>query len=737
MSRLFYKEAVGLYDWEKALPLGNGKIGAMVFGQVEKERIQLNEDSVWYGGPIDRINPSAKENLPKIRELIINKNYAEAEDLMRYAFTGTPESARPYQTLGDLHINFTHDEGDVENYERSLDLDHAISNISYEIAGVQYKREIFISKPKNAIVIKLSASEEAKINFEAKISRGVLYDYSRQVGDNGVVMGGKLGADGSDYTLMMKGSTSGGSLEVIGENLIVKDADEAYLYLSAGTTFRHENLLEDIEAFVDEAMTADYDALKEEHVEDYKTLYDRVKFVLDVDNKFEEIPTNVRLANYKEDDSDINLAKILFDFGRYLMIASSREGSLPTTLQGIWNPYMEAPWGSKYTININTEMNYWPAEVTNLSESHMPLFEHLKTMAVRGQKTATEMYGARGWVCHHNTDIWGDTVVQEYWVPGSYWPLGGAWLSTHIWTHYEYTLDKEFLAEMFPILRGAAEFFLDYLVEIDGELKTIPSVSPENTFISDGKTAANDIAVTMDNQILRDLFNACIEAAEVLDIDDPLNQEIKDAVSKLPETKIGKHGQIMEWQEDYDEAEPGHRHVSHLYGLYPSDQITVEHTPALAKAAQTTLQRRLDAGSGHTGWSRAWMICLYARLKDVDLAYDNLKLLLQDSTLPNLFNTHPPFQIDGNFGATAGIAEMLVQSYKDTIYVLPTLPKAWKSGSISGLRVKGNAEVSMSWTDGRLDSLEIVADSDFDATVVYRDESKEISLAAGRKIVLL
>ena len=396
---------------------------------------------------------------------------------------------------------------------------------------------------------------------------------------------------------------------------------------------------------------------------------------------------------------------------------------------------MKPAWDSKYTININTEMNYWPAETCNLSECHLPLFDLIKRMVPNGRKTAKEMYGCKGFVAHHNTDMWADTAVQDIWNTSSYWVMGAAWLCTHLWTHYQYTGDKEFLKEAFPIMRESAEFFLDFLVEDEGYLKTCPSVSPENIFIlPNGETGANTSGVTMDNQILRDLFSQCIEAAEVLEVDDEMNNQIKEAITKLVPTQIGKYGQIMEWAEDYEEVEKGHRHISHLYGLHPSDQITVDNNPDLAEAAKVTLERRLSHGGGHTGWSRAWIINLYAKLWDGEEAYENLIALYSKSTLPNLFDNHPPFQIDGNFGATAGIVEMLVQSNADRTLLLPALPKAWDSGHIKGICIVGGAEIDISWKDGNLTECIVYAKNDISTELVYKEKTYQLKLGKNEEL---
>lgn len=734
MSRLWYENPARV--WEEALPLGNGKLGAMVFGGVSKEQIQLNEDSMWYGGPRDRNNPDALKNMPKIRELILSGKISEAEKLMKYALSGTPQSQHPYQSLGNLYLEFS-GVANISNYKRSLCLDSATYVQEFDGDNVHYSREVFISAPENVMVIHIKGSKKGSINFDALITRERFYENASSISSNGIMLDGNLSKGGLDFAMILKGKTKGGTIETIGEHLIVEYADEVTLYFSAGTTFRMTNLKEEIEELLDSAMSYDYEILKDKHIKDYQSLYNRVNFSLDDIEEYDKIPTDVRLEHAKEGKVDTGLSKLYFDFGRYLLISSSREGSLPATLQGIWNKDMKPSWDSKYTININTEMNYWPAEVCNLSECHMPLFDLIERMVPNGRVTARKMYGCNGFVAHHNTDIWGDTAVQDLWIPGSYWVLGAAWLCTHQWTHYEYTKDIEFLKHTFPIMREAALFFLDFMIEHDGFLKTCPSVSPENTFIlPSGERGANTAGVTMDNQIIRDLFHQCIEAANILQVADELNDRIKVAVECLVPTQIGKHGQIMEWPFDYEEEEPGHRHISHLYGLHPSEQITMDKTPELAKAAKVTLERRLSYGGGHTGWSRAWIMNHYARLWDSEKAYYNLEMLLGKSTLPNMFDNHPPFQIDGNFGGCAAIAEILVQSTIERIILLPALPKEWKKGSIKGLCVKGGGWINVSWENGKLISATIKATSDMNTFVVYKDKRVKVTLEKNETIDL-
>ncbi len=735
MSKLWYKKPAE--TWEEALPLGNGRLGAMVFASVGKEHIQLNEDSVWYGGYTDRNNPDALHNLPKIRELILNGRILKAEELLIYAFSGTPQSQRPYQSLGDLFLNFKELNGVETEYERSLSLEDAIHRMKVTIGNNTHYRETFLSAIDDVLVIRLMTSECNKLSFSALLTREKFYDRAFQLTEDTIMLDGNLGRGGLDFGMMLKAVTEGGTCEIIGEHLIVNNANVVTLLFTAGTTFRFQDIKQQLSKILSNAAEFTYEELKNRHISDYKKLYNRVTFQLKGTESYEAYSTQERLEQAQKGDIDKGLSKLIFDYGRYLLISCSREGTLPANLQGIWNKEMNPAWDSKYTININTEMNYWPAEVCNLSECHMPLFDLLKRMLPNGRVTAKKMYGCRGFVAHHNTDLWGDTAVQDHWIPGSYWVLGAAWLCTHQWMHYEYTLDLEFLKNAFPIMREAALFFIDFLIEDKGYLKTCPSVSPENTYIlPNGEQGAITAGATMDNQILRDLFSQCQKAADILGVQDKLTMQMKEAMKKLLPTQIGKKGTIMEWAEDYDEVDPGHRHISHLYGLHPSSQITMDGTPELAKAARLTLESRLSHGGGHTGWSRAWIINLYAKLWDGEQAYSNLEQLIANSTLPNMFDNHPPFQIDGNFGTTAAIAEMLVQSTSDRIVLLPALPKAWTDGSIKGLCVRGGAEIDLEWQDSQLTKCCIKAKRDFNKIYIYKKRTGKISLLAGEEVVI-
>ncbi|MBQ9123754.1 MAG: glycoside hydrolase family 95 protein [Lachnospiraceae bacterium] len=729
MSRLWYRQKAA--RWEEALPLGNGRLGAMVFGDVFGELIQVNEDSMWYGGKVNRNNPDMLKYLPEIRSLILDGQIRKAERLMKFAMSGCPDSMHPYQTLGNIHFTFENMK-EVTDYVRSLDLEEGIYTHTFMADGVNYKREMFISEPSQVMCMKFTADKPGKIQFYTVLRREKFFDGVKKVGNNGICLYGNLGKGGFDFAMQLSAYAKGGKVQTIGEHLIVEEADEVCLYFAAGTTYRMEDVESTIDGQIMIASDKGYEALRAEHVADYQALYQRVNFELGDLSELDAIPTDERIAKAQEGNVDIGLSKLYFDFGRYLLIAGSREGTLATTLQGLWNKDMLPPWDSKFTININTEMNYWLAENCNLSECHMPLFDLIEKMVENGRKTAKEMYGCRGFMCHHNTDIWGDTATQDHWIPGSYWVMGAAWMCTHQWTHYQYTKDKEFLAKAYPIMRECALFFLDFLIEDKGYLKTCPSVSPENTFIlPSGEMGANTAGVTMDNQILRDLFNQCIESAKILGIEDELTASFASARDRLIPTQIGPRGNILEWPEDYEEWEPGHRHISHLYGLHPSEQITMDQTPELAKAARVTLERRLANGGGHTGWSRAWIINHYAKLWDGQEAYHHFEKLLEKSTLPNLFDNHPPFQIDGNYGATAAIAEMLVQSTLQRIVLLPALPNAWKKGSIKGLCVKGGAEIDLAWEDGKLLDCIIHAKQPLKTKVRYGDEVREIELLPG------
>lgn len=701
---LWYKNPAD--DWNKALPIGNGRIGAMVFSQPLYERLQLNEDSVWSGGYRERNNKSALPNLEKVRSLIKQEKIEEAEKIVFDAFCGTPVNQRHYMPLGDMNIIHWKD-SECEFVGRSLDLSNAVCTTRYKIDGAEFTREIFSSYPAQALVANIKCTEKGRINIRVKIDgRDDYFDDNSPVNDTDILFyGGSGSEDGINFAAYIRVIGTGGKVYRYGSYITAEECDEVTIILGVQTSYRFENYREQAKNDVLAAAEKSYEQLKAEHIADYRSYFDRAGISLcDNSGGNSALPTDERLAIVKEGGKDNKLVEMYHNFGRYLMIAGSRENTLPTNLQGIWNADMWPAWGCKFTVNINTEMNYWAVETCNLPELHSPLFDLIEKMRPNGRVTARDMYGCGGFVCHHNTDLWGDTAPQDLWMPGTQWPMGGAWLCLHIWEHYRFTLDRDFLAEKFDTLKEASQFFLDFLIEDNcGRLVTCPSVSPENSYITKtGSKGALCMGPSMDSQIIYELFTAVIQAGEILGRDKEFCDRLKATRERLPKPEIGKYGQIKEWAVDYDEVEPGHRHISQLFALYPADMISMRKTPELAKAARATLERRLSHGGGHTGWSRAWIINHWARLFDGLKVQENIEALLSRSTADNMFDMHPPFQIDGNFGGTAGITEALLQSENGEIIILPALAPDWTDGSFNGLIARGGFKVSCTWENSQV-----------------------------------
>jgi len=735
---LWYRQPA--QKWVESLAIGNGRIGAMVFGGINRERLQLNVDTLWAGGPYDPVNPQAREALPEARQLVFEGKYREAAKLISAKIMSKPLGQMPYQTAGDLVLTFP-DSARVDDYRRDLNLDTAVATVEYTAGGTRFTRQAFVSPVDQVIVVRLTADKKNAISFSAGLQSPQKVSVEMESGHTLVMRGRNGESQGIQgalkFQVRVRVLAEGGTVSATSNSVSVANADSATLLIAGATSYKNfQDVSGDPEsagkARIAAAEGKPFSALLDAQTREHQRLFRRVSIELGSTEACKQ-PTDERIRNF-HNGNDPQFAALYFQFGRYLLISSSRPGGQPANLQGLWNDSLNPPWGSKYTININTEMNYWPAESCNLGECVEPLVAMVRDLSETGARTAKEMYGAGGWVTHHNTDLWRATgpIDGPDW---GMWPSGGAWLCLALWDHYQFGREEAFLKQVYPLMHGAAQFFLETLMEKPKHkwLVTNPSISPENQHPFGAAVCAGP---TMDSQIIRDLFSNCIEASQILDTDAEFRKQLVAARARLAPNQIGANGQLQEWLEDWDAKAPEqqHRHISHLYGLFPSAQITPRETPELAEAAKVTLNTRGDIT---TGWAIAWRINCWARLHDGNRAFSILNHLFDPTrTYPNMFDAHPPFQIDGNFGGTSAIAEMLLQSHAGEIELLPALPSPWRTGRVTGLRARGGFQIEIAWQDGKLTGVKIQSVGGRKAVVRYGDHTSQIEFKSGEAVRL-